>query len=63
MSLFGDLVPKMMPAEVQAALDAFEGKLDRIIELLEMLLVAQLTNQGVAPGEIANLLIVSKPKQ
>lgn len=62
MSLFGDLVPKMMPAEVQAALDTFEGKLDRIIELLELLTITQLTAQGVPPCEAANL-IASKPKQ
>jgi hypothetical protein len=62
MSLFGDLVPKMMPAEVQAALDTFEGKLDRIIELLELVAATELTSQGFSPGEVANL-IVSKLDQ
>lgn len=37
MSLWGDLGAKMIPAEAQEAIDAFGGKLDRIIELLERL--------------------------
>lgn len=30
-------MPKLLPAEVQETVEAFEGKLDRIIELLETL--------------------------
>lgn len=50
------LVPDMMPAEVRKTLDTFEGKLDRIIGLLEMLLAVHLHNEGMTAEEIADMI-------
>ena len=52
------LVPNL--DEAKAAAERAEAKLDRIIELMEMLLVAQLHEQGIPLEEIKDLLA---PKQ
>lgn len=48
------------PADMKAAADRLEGKLDRIIQLLETLLAAQLHDQGMTSKEIADLILRKK---
>lgn len=59
MPLIPPLLPKL-PGPAQAVVTRTEARLDRIIELLEMLVVAELRAQGVETDEIPDLLLRKK---